>query len=96
MKLKYEMSFMDMNGVKAAVPLNSGDGFRGVLKMNETAESIIGLLKEETTEDAIISALLKEYNAPEEKLRMGVRKVLGTLREKGLLDEATEGDGNQL
>ena len=87
MKLKYEMSMMEIDGDKMAVPLNSAESFRGVLQFNETAGRIIELLQEETTEEQIVQTLLDEYEATPERIKTNVESVLSDLRKYNLLVE---------
>ena len=61
--------------------------FNGLLRGNETAGAILGYLKEETTEDELVSRMLEEYEATEEEIREGVKDVLDTLRSVGALEE---------
>lgn len=87
MKLKYELSYMDVDGTEVAVPVNSGDEFRGVLHMNSTVADILKCLENDVTEDDIVGTLKKEYDATEEEIRSRVRKTAEILRENGLLCE---------
>lgn len=87
MKLKYKMTVMDMDGELTAVPMESEEDFRGILRVNETAAAIIGLLEEETTEDEVVAALRREYNATDEQLRSSVRRTVAVLKEKHLLED---------
>ena len=52
MKTKYRFEIMELDDGLVAVPVGAGaEQFQGVLKLNETAKSIIELLENETTED---------------------------------------------
>lgn len=87
MKLKYEMEIIDIDGSPVAVPVNTGEKFSGVLRMNVTTKDIIEILKNDATEEEIIDKLKKEYDATEEEIRSSVQKVLGILREYKLINE---------
>lgn len=67
MKLKYSFETMELDNETIAVPIGAGSQeFRGVVKLNESALEIFNLLKEETTEEAVITALQQRYgNDPE-------------------------------
>ena len=67
MKLKYNFETMELDDQIVAVPVGEGSQeFRGVVKLNESAMEIFSLLKEETTEEAVIAALRQRYgNDPE-------------------------------
>jgi hypothetical protein len=86
MKLKYTFDTMQLEDSIIAVPVNAlNDGFRGVVKLNETAAAIFELLSRDITEDEIVEALLKEYDAPRETVSKAVHKCIIGFEEKGLL-----------
>ena len=60
--------------------------FHGLVRSNETAAFIVDCLKKETTEQEIVAAMLKEYDAPEDVIARDVHAVLGQLREIGALE----------
>lgn len=61
--------------------------FNGLIRNNKTANDIMTLLQSETTEEAVISAMLEKYDAPREVIEKDVRSIIGKLKETGLLDE---------
>lgn len=63
------------------------EAFRGIATSNETSAFILERLKTETTREAIIDAMLAEYNADRTTIAAGVDKILGKLREIGALEE---------
>ena len=88
MHLKYEFEKMEFNGQLIAVPVSdNAKEFRGVIKMNDTASSIFNLLKEDTTEAAIVDAMMEEFDVDRELLAADVRKYILEFREKGLIVE---------
>ena len=87
MKLKYELAVMDIDGDSVGVPVDAGNDFRGVIRMNGTAARIIELLKDDTTEEEIVEAVFREYDASRELIRDNVQKILATLRENDLIVE---------
>ena len=60
--------------------------FRGIVRSNRTAAFIVDQLKTETTEEAIVAALLEEYNVTPEIAARDVRAVTEKLREIGALE----------
>jgi len=84
MKLKYEMTVMEIDGSNMAIPVGCTD-FRGVIHMNETTADILTVLKNDVTEDQIVSELLKIYDASDEQIRQSVKKVIAVLDENNLL-----------
>ena len=59
----------------------------GIVRANETASYIISCLKNETTEEQIISCVCDRYNVNEELALKGVTKILSQLRELNLIEE---------
>ena len=86
MKAKYTFEIMDLDDGLVAVPVGDGaDQFHGVLKVNETAAAILKLIEQETTEEEIVDALLKEYNGNREEVAECVREYLETLNAEGVI-----------
>lgn len=85
MKLKYEMTFIDIDGSPMAVPVDGSEEFRGVLHMNNTTADILRCLENDVTEDEIVAALKEEYDATEEDIRRNAQKVITILREYDLI-----------
>lgn len=86
MRLKYQFETMNLEDQVVAVPVGADvNKFRGVVKLNETSAFIFGLLAEDTTEEAIVDAMEKEYDAPLSVITEDVRKIIAEFEEKGLL-----------
>ena len=60
--------------------------FNGLVRNNDTAQFILQQLLEDTTEDAIVEKMCKEYDAPAEVIREGVQKLVSQLNEAGFLE----------
>lgn len=59
--------------------------------LNETAAYIVSLMKEEFTVDEIVAQCLTKYKVEEEILRRDVNKVIGIMKEAGMIvDDAGE------
>lgn len=85
MKLKYEFTMMEMDGETVAVPVGDhADELHGILRLNESAARILELLREETTEEAVIAKLKEEFE-PSEELAGLVHDYIERLRAAGLL-----------
>lgn len=63
-----------------------GAGFSGIVRGNRTLGAILDLLKENTTEEALVASLSERFDAPQEAIRQDVRRVLTELRQIGALD----------
>ncbi len=61
-------------------------GFSGLVRSNPTAAFIIEQLKEDTTGEKIVEAMLKEYDVDRETADRDVAAVLEKLRTIGALD----------
>ncbi len=61
--------------------------FSGVVRGNRTLGAVLELLKTDTTEEAIVAAMHKRFDAPIGALENDVTKVLSELRKIGALDE---------
>ena len=87
MKLKYEFETVEIDGEIMAVPVgDNADELHAMLRLNETAAAILGLLKEETTEQAVIDGILAEYEGDPAEIAAQVRAYLQTLRDNGVLE----------
>ena len=88
MKLKYEFAVRTICGESVAVAISEGSReYHNIISLNETARDIFKLIQEGNDEDAIVAAMLKEYDVTEEKLRPEVQALIGKLREEGLIVE---------
>ncbi len=86
MRLKEDFLVQMIDDTQYLVPVGDGS-FSGVVRGNRTAAFIVDLLKEETTEDAIIDAMCSQYDAPRETIAADVTAILNTLRGVGALEE---------
>jgi len=86
MKLKKEFITHEAGKETLLVPAG-GAGWAGLVKGNKTLGAILELLKEETTEDAVISAMKNRFDAPADVIERDVKKALAELRKIGALDE---------
>lgn len=88
MKNKYIFERMELDGSIVAVPVgeNAAD-FHAVLNLNEEAMRILEILKDDVTEQDIVSKLLLEYDATEEQITPLVHGFIEQLRQEGLLEE---------
>ena len=60
--------------------------FHGLVRFNETAAFIVNCLKKETTEAAIVEAMLAEYEAPRDVVEQDVHRVVEQLRQIGAVE----------
>ena len=66
----------------------TGDaGFAGLVRGNRTLGAILELLKSDTSEAEMVSALRARFDAPAEVIERDVRKALAELRRIGAVEE---------
>ena len=63
-----------------------GSGFAGMVRGNRTLGAILELLRQDTTEEQIVEAMKKRFDAPEERIAADVKKALTELRKIGAID----------
>ena len=86
MKLSSDFLYHESSGEVYLVPTGKAN-FSGVVKGNKTFGEILGLLREDTTEQEIINTLRKEYSdAPEGMIERDVKKALENLRSIGAVE----------
>ena len=86
MHLKYKFEMMKLEDQIIAVPVGENvNDYHGVVKLNETAAFIFKILQNETTEEAIVDALKKEYEVPLDDLLADVHNCITEFQKKGLL-----------
>ena len=87
MKLRYELSVMEMDGEYMAVPVGENAGsFNGMLRMNEVSAEILDLLKEDTTPEAVHRILRERYpDSDDREIGEALAAFLNQLIREGLL-----------
>ena len=87
MKLKY--NFVTNEVADKIVAVAVGDDlqqFNGFIKMNDIGAYIFNMLKNDVSEDEIVSAMQKDYEyATEEEIRETVGEFVGKLKEADVL-----------
>ena len=86
--MKLKPGFVTHNLGKEQMMVAAGPAaklFHGLVRSNETAAFIINCLKKETSEAAIVDAMLEQYEAPRETVERDVHRVVEQLREIGAL-----------
>ena len=86
MKLRKEFITYDSGSESMLIPTGSA-GFAGLVKGNKTLGAILELLKNDTTEEAVIAAMKARFDAPEAIIARDVKKALSELRRIGALEE---------
>ena len=63
-----------------------GSGCAGVVRGNRARGASLELLRQDTTEEQIVEAMKKRFDAPEERIAADVKKALAELRKIGAID----------
>lgn len=88
MKLNHVFEFMELGDEIVAVPLDNDAKFHGVLQINSSTQKIMELLQNETTEEAVVEQLAKEYTDSEkEEISKYVQEVISGLKSASLLTD---------
>ena len=86
MKLNKQFVTRDIGDTQVMVAVGSA-AFSGVVRSNKTAAFVVDQLKEETTKEKIVAAMLEKYEVTEERASADVDKILEKLRSIGALEE---------
>ncbi len=86
MRLNPQFVTQDIDGTQFLIALGD-QKFKGIVRNNRTAAFIVNMLKEETTQEKIVSAMREKFDAPLEMISEDVAEVLRTLRSIGALEE---------
>ena len=76
MKMKIKSTFITQQIGDRQYMVSTGEGadrFKGMISSNRTAAAIVDLLKEETTEKAVVDAMFRRFDAPREKIEKDSR-----------------------
>ncbi len=86
MRLKYPYEIMEVEGQSFAVPMEEdANGFNGVIKLSKTAKVIFELLQEDTSEEAIVEAMSRRFDADKNILAADVHSIVAQFQKKGIL-----------
>ena len=86
MKLKKQFLTHEADGMSLLVPLG-GAGFSGIVKGNKTLGVILELLKNDTTEEAMVEAMCGRFDAPADVISADVKKAVRELRSIGAIED---------
>lgn len=88
MKLKYDFDILSLGDEIIAVPIgNATQNFHGVVKMNNSANFIFQMLKDNQTQESILEALKENYDTPVPQLKEYVIDFIEELKKQNLLAE---------
>lgn len=85
MKIKEGFILRQVVGQTVALPMDAELNLNMMITLNETGAFLWEHLQTETDEDALVAALLGEYEVDEATARASVRKFVETLATNGFL-----------
>lgn len=86
MKLKPDFLLREVAGETVVLPMGSAMELNMMITLNETGKFLWQRLEQETDEDALVAALLEEYNVDEATARTHVAAFTAKLKQHGFLD----------
>ena len=88
MKIKKGFIVRQIAGQNVAIAIGEmSKKFHGMIKLNDTGLFIWNLLQNDTTEAAIVDAVTAEYEVDVETATADVRRILGALKDAGIIEE---------
>lgn len=88
MKINENFLLRDVAGQKVVLPVGeAAEKFNGMIRLNDTGIYLWTLLEQDTDEDALLSAMLRDYEIDEETARADIHRFVETLRRAGILVE---------
>ena len=88
MKLKYEFTVRQIMDEYVVIPAGeSAIAFSGMIVTNDVGATLWEGLKENTTEEGLVSRLLEEFDADAVTARQDVAEFIANLRKLELLEE---------
>lgn len=87
MKLKEGFVLRKIGGESVVIPIgNNIADFNGIIRLNESAAFLWGLLKNETTKDDLVKYLIREYKIDDVLAINDVEKFISTLNENKVVE----------
>lgn len=85
MKIKEGFLLRQVAGQTVVLPTGDELNLNMMITLNDTGAFLWEHLQEETTEEALVQALLAEYDVDEERAKASVAGFVNNLRENGFL-----------
>ena len=87
MKIRDGYMLSDVAGTPVVVPLGAHTSFHNMIKLNPTGKFLWEKLKEETTREALVDAMVAEYKIDRALATRDVDAFLASLSSFGALEE---------
>ena len=93
MKLSFEMVEMEIGDEHVAVPVEETNGFRGIVRMNQTAFEIWKQIVQGKDEESIAKQLVMKYDGIDlEVAHRSVQRVIKVLKDEGIIESHEKTD----
>ena len=88
MKINENFLLREVAGQKVVLPVGeAAERFNGMIRLNETGIFLWSLLEGGTDEEAMLAAMLSEYDIDAETARADISRFVEALRKAGILEE---------
>lgn len=88
MKIKENFMLRKVADCYVVVPIGAAvAGFNGMINLNEAGAFLWQALENDTTPEAVVNALLEQYEVDETTAKNDVEKFIAQLRDASLLEE---------
>ncbi|MBQ4569314.1 MAG: PqqD family protein [Ruminococcus sp.] len=88
MKIKENFMLRKVADCFVVVPIGSAVAeFNGMINLNEAGAFLWQQLENDTTEEAVVNAMLEQYDVDKATAEADVKRFVSQLREASLLDE---------
>lgn len=88
MKLRFKFACAPVGEIIMAVAVGRDAArYHGMVEMNDVGAFLFRKLQRDTNEEALVQALLEEYEVAPETASQDVREFLNLLDEKGILEK---------
>lgn len=85
MKIKDGYIVREVAGTTVVLPTGDDLDLTKMIKLNDTGKFLWQELQQDTDEDRLVAALLREYCVDEATARAGVQRFVNKLKDNGLL-----------
>ena len=86
MKIKEGFLLREVAGQAVVIPVSAAMELNGMITLNETGAFLWKAMQEETTEEALVQALLGEYDVDEATATEAVKAFTANLKENGITE----------
>ena len=86
MKVKDSFILREVAGQNVVLPMDGDIDMNTMITLNGTGAFLWERLQSDTSEDALVAALLAEYDVDEKRARESVQRFIRTLEENGFLE----------